>query len=260
MSPDEIGAAFPEGLATPLMSDRHIVVTGATGGLGEAVVATLAKAGARVAALDADDRVLRTRREGADAYVVDVTDRDALLAVRDAVEAVWEAPADGLVNFAGVFRSGASAALPSAEWERHLNVNLTGTFNACAVFGERMVAAGSGSIVNVGSILGVRGKSRHAAYAASKHGVHGVTRALADEWGPAGVRVNAIAPGRIETTMTVDAFADAAGMQAYLGRVPLRRVGSPTDVIGPVLFLLSSLSAYVTGHAIMVDGGLTSTA
>lgn len=241
------------------LSGRAALVTGAAGGIGRAVVSALESAGAAVTATDLPgERLQALAGEGSPparrVWVLDVGDPAA---ITDVVARTVEdrGRLDILVNAAGI-----STREPSLEesvdgWERVQAVNLRGTFFACRQAARAMVAAGSGTIVNVASELAMVGDANHAAYISSKSGVVGLTRALAVEWGPNGVRVNAVAPGLTATAMTAD-LAPAV-REEYRTMTPNRRIGLPEDIAGPVLFLASDLSRHVTGQVLVVDGGFT---
>jgi NAD(P)-dependent dehydrogenase (short-subunit alcohol dehydrogenase family) len=238
-------------------------VTGAAGGIGTAIAAAIASTGALLALADQDgERLERLSHEldGVDPVlcVGDIRDPGVVASWLDRLLDSWGAGPDGLVNCAGVFSLIPTLELSPEEWERTLAVNLTGLFHSCRVFGRTMVEAEAGAIVNIGSLSGMSGRASRAAYVSSKHGVHGLSKALAAEWGPYGVRVNCLAPGRIETVMGADSFIEDAPRQGWLARTPLRRFGSPAEVAGPALFLLSAMSSYVNGQELAVDGGYIS--
>ena len=232
------------------------VVTGASGNLGPVWIAALRDAGADVVGIDVAP---------AEAVVVaDVTDRAALETARDRIAADHGAPTI-LVNSAGIDQPpdpAAGGAETADAFRRTLDVNLTGTFLATQVFGEAMAEAGSGSIVNIGSLYAsvapIPGFYDHlpdfvkpAAYGASKAGVVQLTRYFARLWGPRGVRVNALSPGGVR------AAQDDEFLRKYCERVPLGRMADATDLAGPLLFLASDASRYVTGHDLRADGGFT---
>ncbi|WP_345154703.1 SDR family NAD(P)-dependent oxidoreductase [Arthrobacter ginkgonis] len=248
--------------------DRNVLITGAASGLGLAMVQQAFAAGARVTALDinaraldealapfAGDRLIRR--------VVDVTDEaDVSVAVQESMEAFGSL--DACLNNAGI---GAPLVgiteLAVHDFARIMQVNAQGSFIILKHVMSHMRQAGHGAVVNTGSILGSRGVPNYAAYCASKAAIHALTKVAALEGAHYGVRVNAIAPGLIDTPMN-DAFhaavspSDPARAQAALeGKIPLSRYAGPTEVANAALFLLSDAAAYITGEILDVDGGLS---
>jgi len=244
-----------------LPEDRTALVTGAARGIGRQVALTLAGRGYRIAAndLEAPEQTAEElRAAGARALSLpgDVSDEAA---VRGMVEAVTRefGRIDVLVNNAGI-----STIVPAEEttlddWNRTLAVNLTGPFLMCREFGRVMLGQGSGSIVNVSSVAGLLGISDRAAYNASKHGLVGLTRTLAAEWGGRGVRVNAVCPGWVKTEMDEEDQGAGGYTDADIeGRVPMGRFATPDDVARAVAFLADpEWSGFVNGHTLSVDGG-----
>jgi NAD(P)-dependent dehydrogenase (short-subunit alcohol dehydrogenase family) len=247
------------------LTGRVALVTGALGNLGPVWASALADAGALVHGIDVRGGSFHG---GGDLHVADVTDRDSLAGVLDAIGG---AP-DVLVNNAGIDQppdAGAATRrieeIPLDEFARVLQVNLTGTFAATQVFGAAMAAARRGSIVNIGSLYaGIAPDPsfyshlsadppflKPPAYGASKAGVVQLTRYFARLWGPAGVRVNALSPGGVLGGQ------DPEFLEKYGARTPLRRMADPGDLRGPLLFLASDMSSYMTGHELRVDGGFT---
>lgn len=245
------------------LSGKVVVVTGAARGLGQALSADLGRFGASLVLLDREEDAVRRVAEAlgdgrteAIGIACDVTDPAAAAgAVDEAVRTFGRI--DGLVNNAGVNRIGASESIDPGEWEQVIRVNLFGAFVMSQQVGRRMLEAETGSIVNMTSIHAHVGPALHpaSAYSASKSGLLGLTRALAAEWGPRGVRVNAVSPGFIRTEMTRARLDDPAYAAGILERSPLRRVGEPRDLTGALVYLLSDLSRMVTGQAIAVDAG-----
>ena len=243
------------------VSGKVALVTGASSGLGENFARCLASRGAIVVAAarrtDRLDRLVAEIKAGggaAHAVALDVADPASVEA------AVGEAAglAGGiviLVNNAGVADTKASLELTEADWRRVLDTNLDGAWRMAQAVARTMVAAKRpGSIVNIASILGLRVATHLLAYAAAKAALIQVTKALALEWGRHGIRVNAIAPGYVETEINRGFFQSEAG-QAMVKRIPQRRIGSPRDLEGALLLLASEAGGYMTGAVVVVDGG-----
>jgi NAD(P)-dependent dehydrogenase (short-subunit alcohol dehydrogenase family) len=236
------------------------VVTGVSRGLGRAIVDALVAAGARVAATHHDAevcaRVAKELGDGHAGVVMDVRDRGSIETAAEEIAAVLGEPSV-LVNNAGVNRIAPAELLEEADWQAVLDVNLTGVFLACQVFGTRMLAAGRGSIVNIASVTGAEvGMPGRAPYAASKAGIVGLTRVLGIEWAGRGVRVNAIEPGPIRTPMVERAIADGIiDEHAVVDRIPAGRFADPLDVARAVVLLTAPESAFVTAQTLIVDGG-----
>lgn len=244
------------------LAGRNFVVTGAASGIGRAVAESLARVGAHVALIDRDGRgaeqaAQQLRAQGARAIAVecDIASeadvRQAGLRVRRELGKVA-----GLVNNAGLLRAGSLDAVSVADWQAVLSVNLTGYLLCSREFGQDMLAANHGSIVHVASISALHPQTRSGAYSASKAGVLLLSKQLAAEWGPGGVRSNAICPGMIRTALSAK-FYEVPGFEAARAALTAsRRVGEPADIAQPALFLLSDRAAYVNGAELVVDGGL----
>ena len=243
------------------LSGRVCVVTGGGGGIGRATALGFAQAGARVAAIDVDERGLEvTRTElaklGADHDITrcDTSSIDSVTAAAERIEKSL-GPCSVLVNTAAVLRPGGLDTLSLAEWNAVLAVNLTGYFLCAQVFGRQMRTLGRGSLVHVSSIAGSNAQGQSGAYSVSKAGVIMLSRQLANEWGPHGIRSNVVSPGMVITPMS-QSFYDTPGVtERRSGAVPLRRVGMPQDIADAVLFLASDRASYVNGDEITVDGG-----
>lgn len=255
-------AAGFAGLELFRLDGRVALITGGGGAIGTALAGAFASVGAALLIADrnldaAEAAVGRLRDAGADAQAlaVDVTsEHDARRAVQAAVER-W-GRLDVLVNSAGIGARHPAEGYPLDRWQQVMDVNLTGTFLFCREAGAVMLAAGRGSIVNIASIAGLVGYNGNPAYLASKGGVVQLTRALAIEWATRGVRVNAIAPGVIETQMIAGALErEPEFYAAFKQKHPVQRFGSVEELVGPGLFLASDASSYVTGHILAVDGG-----
>lgn len=239
------------------------VVTGGAGGIGAGVARTFAAAGARIAVadldLDAARELAATLGPGHLAVELDVRSSASVLAAVETVRGEL-GPATILFNGAGVQRVRPTVELTPEDWDFVVDINLGGTFRCCQAFGRGMVAGGHGAIVNVASLTGIEiGGGGRVPYAASKGGVLGLTRALAVEWAPRGVRVNAIAPG-ITLTPLIERLAGDGSLDLddYASRIPLGRVGTPDDMAGVTLMLVSRAGEYIIGQTLIVDGGLTS--
>jgi NAD(P)-dependent dehydrogenase (short-subunit alcohol dehydrogenase family) len=244
----------------PGLHGRVCVVTGAAGGIGSAVATALGRAGAAIALLDLDkagcDAVAAAlRSDGLTALPVqcDVTDPASVAAAEREVRALG--PCDVLVNNAGILRSGALATLTLADWNATLAVNLTGYFLCAQAFGRQMLERGQGSLVHVASIAGQHPQAFSGAYSVGKVGVSMLSRQLALEWGPAGIRSNVVSPGLVRTPMSEPFYKVAGVAERRAAMVPSGRIGAPADIAEAVVFLASDRAAYVTGQEITVDGG-----
>jgi NAD(P)-dependent dehydrogenase (short-subunit alcohol dehydrogenase family) len=240
---------------------RVAVVTGAARGIGHRICLELADRGYRVAAndLNAPDETIRALRDaGAEALALpgDVADEATVQKMVEAVMGQF-GRMDVLVNNAGISTIVPAEETSLADWNRTLAVNLTGPFLTCREFGKVMLDGGSGSIVNVSSVAGLLGVGDRAAYNASKHGLVGLTRTLAAEWGGRGVRTNAVCPGWVKTEMDDEDQAGGGYSDTDIeGRVPMARFATPEDVARAVAFLADpEWSGFVNGHTLSVDGG-----
>ena len=242
------------------LTGKTAVVAGGTSGIGRALAVGLAQAGADVVSTgrraelvdevagDIEARGRRTLRLNAD-----VTDRVSLERVRDACVAEFGG-IDILVCAAGITKRVPTLNMADTDWDAVIATNLTGTLNANRVFGASMVERGSGRIVNVASLASTLGFFEVAAYTASKAAVAGLTRALAVEWAPRGVTVNAIAPGVFLTALNTFAVGTPRGEELRM-RTPMRRFGRVEELVGAAVFFASDAATFVTGQVLAVDGG-----
>jgi NAD(P)-dependent dehydrogenase (short-subunit alcohol dehydrogenase family) len=247
------------------LRDRVCVVTGAASGIGRGIAVEFAAVGAKVACLDRDRNgcaatVDLARQQGGTAVAVtcDVTDAASVAAAaRDTLAAFG--PCDVLVNNAGILRAGDIATVPLADWNALMAVNLTGYLACAQAFGRDMLQRGAGALVHVASIAASHPQALSGAYSTSKAGVVMLSRQIAFEWGPRGVRSNVISPGLVRTPLS-EAFYQAPGVAERRDAVvPLKRVGRPDDIAGVAVFLASDRARYVTGQEILVDGGYAQT-
>lgn len=242
-------------------------VTGAGGGIGRAVAAALSASGARVLAADLDgDLAARAAAEDTTVGEIvgcgcDVADASSVAAaVASAVERFGGL--DVLVNSAGVMHIDAAETFPAAAWDRVQAINAGGIVNCCQAAFPHLRESVAPAIVNVASISQLRGQPGLLAYAASKGAVESMTRTLAVEWAPAGIRVNAVAPGHVRTPMVEVALADGslpqADLEGWERRIPLgNRLADPAEIADVIAFLAGPAARYVTGQVLVADGGLT---
>lgn len=244
-----------------LLSGQVALVTGAGRGIGRAIALALAEAGARVAinyntsaqaALELAAEVAAAGGE-ARAWQADVSETDQAAALVDNVLQHF-GRLDILVNNAGITRDNLLLRMGEEDWDRVLAVNLKGYFNCCKAAIRPMTRARRGRIINIASVVGLRGNAGQVNYAAAKAGVIGLTKSLAREVGSRNITVNAIAPGFIETDMTRALTRDIR--EQMLKNIPLGRLGEPADVAGLAVFLAGPGAAYITGQVIAVDGGM----
>lgn len=252
---------YPETVAPRLLQGRLALITGAGQGNGRALALGLAQAGAQVIVTDVnaitvEETAKEVRDEGgmAWAFVLDVTSPDECRALAQRVgEEIGKV--DLLVNNAGIIiRETTSSDNAAANWQKTIDVNVHGTFNVTLAW-LPAIKAKKGSIINIASIAAYAGQAASLGYAPSKGAIKMFTQSLAQELAPAGVRVNALAPGVIETPMTAATRADPTRLESFMTRIPMGRVGQTEDLVGPVIFLASDMSRYVTGITLPVDGG-----
>lgn len=242
-----------------ILAGRTALVTGASRGLGREMTLALIRAGAHVVGAGRDREAL-AEVEAAGALLgeftpvlMDVTDPSQVEAVADQV---FDASSvDILINNAGASNTAPIGQTSDADWSRVITTNLTGTFNCCRSFGTRMLARGSGCVLNISSDIGIRGESGWSAYSASKGGIIALSKSLAWEWAPT-LRVNVLAPGAFPTDLNRELLTDPTVVDALTAMTPLARLGSPAE-IGPItVFLVSDAAAFMTGTVIPFDGGI----
>jgi 2-deoxy-D-gluconate 3-dehydrogenase len=238
---------------------KSAIVTGASKGIGANIAFALASAGANITVIGRSSESLEEvsdncRRAGAEVHQV-ICNLEDLAEVRRTFEELSRKACDILVNNAGIIHRAPATKVDITDWERVISVNLQAVFYICQAIGRPMVAKGSGRIINIASLLSFQGGINVAPYTVSKHGVVGLTRALANEWGPLGVNVNAIAPGYIETDNTAPLREDRDRNDSITKRIPLGRWGTPEDIGAVAVFLSAPAANYINGEVIAVDGG-----
>ncbi len=254
-------ATYLEGLFG--LQGRTAVVTGASRGLGAAMAVALAGAGAHVCLvgrrpnLDATRAAVEAAGGRADVVVGELVGEAAIDAVVAAC-ALRVGPVDILVNNAGTFVRKPALDWTVHDWDEVVDLSTKSVFLLCQRFGRSMIERDHGKIINIGSVLSFQGGYTVAGYAASRHALIGLTRALANEWAPLGVNVNAIAPGYVDTDLLEGLKQDPERSRALLARVPAGRWGTPHELAGAVVYLASSASDFVHGATLVVDGGWSS--
>ena len=243
------------------LKDKVAIVTGGARGIGFAIAQRYVEDGARVALWDVlDAELAEARRKLTDmggtveTAVVDVTDSEAVKKAMDDVESKL-GPIDIMVNNAGITRDSMLHKMDDAKWASVIAVNLTGVFNCGREAGTRMRDRGQGTIINTSSVVGLYGNVGQTNYAATKGGVIAMTRTWAKELGRKGVRVNAVAPGYTMTEMM--STVPEKILDSLKEKTPMNRLGSPADIAAAFSFLASDDAAFITGHVLSVDGGLT---
>jgi 2-deoxy-D-gluconate 3-dehydrogenase len=241
------------------LSGKVALVTGANTGIGQGIALALAEAGADIAAAGrsaADETVGKVRALGrkGENFAADLSSVGAVQPLVDAVLAEF-GRIDILVNNAGIIRRADAVDFTEEDWDAVMDTNLKTLFFLCQAAGKHMIARGSGKIINIASMLTFQGGIRVPSYTASKSGVGGLTKLLANEWAAKGINVNAIAPGYIATNNTAALQGDETRNRQIMERIPAGRWGDPSDIGGAAVFLASRASDYVQGHILAVDGG-----
>lgn len=242
------------------MNNRVAFITGASRGIGRACALALSEAGARVVlAARNRDKLVEVAGEikagGREAFIVEID-----LASQDSIKQAFAkahaefGPTEILVNNAGVTKDGLAVRMKIEDWHYVLNTNLTGAFLCTQQVLQPMMRARWGRVINITSVVGEMGNAGQANYSASKAGLIGMTKSLAQEMGGRGITINAVAPGFVQTDMTGVLSDDMK--EKLLANIPLRRMGEPTDVAAAVRFLASEGAGYITGHILDVNGGL----
>ncbi len=241
------------------LTGKVALVTGANTGLGQGIALALAEAGADIAAagiVPADETGEKVKALGRKFLNIDAN----LISIEPVDRIVQETLSglgglDILVNNAGLIRRADAVEFSEKDWDDVMNVNIKGAFFMAQAAGKHMIAQGRGKIINIASMLSFQGGIRVPSYTASKSGIAGITRLLANEWGAKGININAIAPGYMATDNTAQIRADEVREKAILDRIPANRWGLPADLGGTAIFLAAAASDYVNGAIIPVDGG-----
>ncbi len=241
------------------LTGKKALVTGSSKGIGASIAQALAQAGADIVlvgrtkdSLEATKSAIINIGRKVEIVLCDVSSADAIKEVFSDIAAL---KVDILINNAGSISRAPAAEAQMEEWNRIIDTNLNSVFQISQSCGRAMIAQGTGTIINIASLLSFQGGINVPAYTASKHGVAGVTKALANEWGSRGVTVNAIAPGYISTDNTAALRADADRNASILARIPIGRWGNPEDIAAVAVFLASPAARYINGEVLTVDGG-----
>lgn len=247
-----------------LLKNKKALITGGTAGIGKEIALSFAKSGASVTIFGTSqeranevlqelekNRVLPEQDFRAE--ILNVSDKKAIEESIQKLLAAW-GQVDILVNNAGITRDGLLMKMSEEDWDQVIDVNLKSVYNTCQTLIRSMIKAKSGKIINISSIVGLTGNAGQANYAASKSGMIGFTKALAQEVATRGICVNCIAPGFIETRMT-DVLTEGQ-KEEILKKIPMKRIGHPQDIANAALFFASDASGYITGQVLTIDGGM----
>ena len=245
------------------LRDKVALVTGAGKGLGKSMVLALSESGAHVVVVsrtlpDIEATAKEIQENGGKSLpiAVDVTKEEGVVRMVETILREFKT-IDILVNNVGTFIGGPLLESSIEDWHKMLEINLTSTYLCSKVVGKHMVERQNGKIINISSALGIFGARDSGAYCASKGGVIQLTKALAIEWAKYNINVNSIAPYSLETEKTSTMLEDEKVKKALISKIPLSRIGQPSDVSGTVVFLASKASDYITGQVIFVDGGFS---
>lgn len=241
------------------LAGKKALVTGSSKGIGASIAQALAHAGADIVLVGRTTESLEATKSaivkiGRKVEIV-VCDVSSAEAIKEAFSDIASLKVDILVNNAGSISRAPAAEAQMEEWNRIIDTNLNSVFQISQACGRAMIDQGNGTIINIASLLSFQGGISVPAYTASKHGVAGVTKALANEWGGRGVTVNAIAPGYISTDNTAALRADTDRNASILARIPIGRWGNPDDIASVAVFLASPAARYINGEVLTVDGG-----
>ncbi|MGF3055547.1 SDR family NAD(P)-dependent oxidoreductase [Microbacterium sp. YY-01] len=240
----------------PSLAGRLVVVTGGGRGIGLRTVRRFVEQGSRVVVLDL---AMTDNYSDVEFMRVDVTDAAAVASVTSDIVTRWGAP-DVVLNAAGIVRSASAEEMTPDDWQRVVDIDLSGTFYVCQAFGRYMLEAGRGSIINIASMSGSVSNfpQKQVSYNAAKAGVVHLTKTLAGEWADRGVRVNSVSPGYIGTDLTAQVLTDDPQLGTiWQERTPMGRIGTPDEVASVVLFLASDDASFMTGSDVIADGGYT---
>ena len=236
------------------LAGKRALITGAAGGIGEAIARAMVAQGAFVVLADRSGELLgkvaSDLSHSCDAHVFDQSEMSSVEALAAAAGHI-----DILVNNAGIAIRGPLVDLDFADMRRVIDINLVGPIALTKLIGPAMIHHGSGAVINISSQMAFTGASHRSVYAATKKAISQFTKTAALEWGPHGIRVNCIAPGRTVTPINQEVFADPAEYEAGLRHIPLNRYGQPEDIANAAIFLASEAASYITGQTLIVDGG-----